>query len=100
MSRATDVKEPPRKNPAMGEGPGAALAQFERYKQMGVAEAQMVYDMTLRNEVSGGTPTVVAFEKEWKCRHNTKFAVTVNNGTAITSAAAAAPPLLVRGRLC
>jgi dTDP-4-amino-4,6-dideoxygalactose transaminase len=45
-------------------------------------EAQLAYDMTLRNELSGGTPVVREFEQMWRERHGTRFAVTVVNGTA------------------
>jgi dTDP-4-amino-4,6-dideoxygalactose transaminase len=38
--------------------------------------------MTLRNELSGGTPVVREFEQMWRERHNTRFAVSVVNGTA------------------
>ena len=38
--------------------------------------------MTLRNELSGASPTVQEFERVWCERHRTEFAVSLTNGTA------------------
>ena len=38
--------------------------------------------MTLRNELSGTSPTVQEFERVWSERHQTRFAVSLTNGTA------------------
>jgi len=56
--------------------------KLDRWKQMTEEEAQVVYDMTLRNELSGGTPVVREFEKEWREMVGTKYAITVMNGTS------------------
>lgn len=61
-----------------GERQGA----LDRWKQMTEAEARMAYDMTLRNELSGGTPVVREFEKMWRERHGARFAITTMNGTS------------------
>ena len=39
-------------------------------------EARAAYDMTLRNELSGGTPTVRAFEKTWREWVGSRYAIT------------------------
>lgn len=56
--------------------------KLDRWKQMTEEEAQIAYDMTLRNELSGGTPVVREFEKQWRDLIGTKYAITVMNGTA------------------
>ena len=58
------------------------LKNLDRWEQVGAAEADMVREMTLRNELSGGTPTVRAFEEEWREITGLKYAITVCNGTA------------------
>ncbi|MAF09925.1 hypothetical protein CMK11_05675 [Candidatus Poribacteria bacterium] len=55
---------------------------LDRWRQITEEEAQVAYDMTLRNELSGGTPVVREFEQMWRERHDTRFAITVINGTA------------------
>jgi len=61
---------------------GERQGDLDQWKQMTEAEAQMAYDMTLRNELSGGTPVVREFEKMWRERHGTRFAITTMNGTS------------------
>ena len=56
--------------------------KLERWRQISEAEAKIAYEMTLRNELSGASPVVQAFEQMWRDRHDTKFAITLNNGTA------------------
>ncbi len=56
--------------------------KLDRWQQMGEDEAQLAYDMTLRNELSGGTPVVREFEDEWRKRTGTQFAITTINGTS------------------
>jgi dTDP-4-amino-4,6-dideoxygalactose transaminase len=56
--------------------------KLDRWRQMTEEEAQVAYDMTLRNELSGGTPVVREFERMWRERHGTRFAISVINGTA------------------
>jgi dTDP-4-amino-4,6-dideoxygalactose transaminase len=55
---------------------------LDQWQQMTEDEAQMAYEMTLRNELSGGTPVVREFERQWRERHQTRFAITVINGTS------------------
>ncbi|HEX6972643.1 MAG TPA: DegT/DnrJ/EryC1/StrS family aminotransferase, partial [Limnochordia bacterium] len=57
------------------------MPALDRWRQVGEEEAQLVYQMTLRNELSGGTPTVRAFEKAWAERFGTRYVLTTNNGT-------------------
>ncbi len=45
-------------------------------------EARLVYEMTLRNELSGGTPVVREFEDEWRRRTGLRYAVTFMNGSS------------------
>lgn len=59
-----------------------AFPKLDKWKQMTEEEAQVAYDMTLRNELSGGTPVVREFEKEWREMIGTKYAITVMNGTS------------------
>jgi len=57
------------------------ISELDRWKQMGEEEARMVYEMTLRNELSGGTEQVRAFEREFREMHGLKHAITTFNGT-------------------
>ena len=56
--------------------------KLDEWRQITETEAQIVYDMTLRNELSGGSSTVKEFERLWRERHQTKFAISLSNGTA------------------
>lgn len=56
--------------------------ELDRWKQVTEEEAQTAYDMTLRNELSGGTPVVRQFEQKWREMLGLKYAITVMNGTA------------------
>jgi len=56
--------------------------KLDDWKQITKEEAQVAYDMVLRNELSGGTPIVREFEQEWRETIGTKYAITVMNGTA------------------
>ncbi len=60
----------------------APLPELERWKQMTEAEAKMAYEMTLRNELSGGTPVVREFEAKWREMTGLKHAITTMNGTS------------------
>jgi len=60
----------------------SGLPDLDRWKQMTEEEAQVAYDMTLRNELSGGTQTVRDFEAEWRRITGLKHAITTSNGTA------------------
>lgn len=55
---------------------------LDQWKQITEAEAQMAYEMTLRNELSGKSATVQEFERVWRDRHQTQFAMSLCNGTA------------------
>ena len=62
--------------------PDMPYPRLDTWKQITEAEAQLVYEMTLRNELSGASPTVQEFERTWRERHQTEFAVSLTNGTA------------------
>lgn len=55
---------------------------LDRWQQIGEEEARMVYDMTLRNELSGGTPVVREFEEKWREWTRQKYAITTCNGSS------------------
>ena len=58
------------------------MAELDRWQQVGEEEARVVYEMTLRNELSGGTPVVREFEAEWRRQTGLPYALTTINGTA------------------
>ncbi len=58
------------------------LPELDRWRQVGEDEARMVYDMTLRNELSGGTAVVREFEAKWRAFTGLPHAITTMNGTA------------------
>ena len=61
------------------------LPQFEamdRWKQVDETEAQLAYDMTLRNELSGGTPVVREFEEQWRESIGSRYGLSVVNGSS------------------
>ncbi len=60
----------------------AQIEELDRWRQVTEEEAQMAYDMTLRNELSGGTPVVREFERRWRELTGTKYAITTVNGTS------------------
>lgn len=55
---------------------------LDKWQQVTEQEAQIAYDMTLRNELSGGTPTVRDFEAKWRKWTGLEHAITVMNGTS------------------
>ena len=57
------------------------IKELDRWQQVGEEEAQLVYDMTLRNEISGGTEVVREFEREFREYHDLKHCITTCNGT-------------------
>lgn len=59
----------------------AGLPDLDRWQQVGEEEARVVYEMTLRNELSGGTPTVRQFEADWRAFSGLDYAITTCNGT-------------------
>ncbi len=56
--------------------------ELDRWGQVGEDEARAVYEMALRNELSGGTETVREFEATWRELCGCKYAVTTMNGTS------------------
>ena len=60
----------------------APYPKLDQWQQITEEEAQVVYEMTLRNELSGTSTTVQEFERTWCERHKTEFAVSLTNGTA------------------
>jgi len=56
--------------------------ELDRWQQIGEEEAKMVYDMTLRNELSGGTPVVREFETRWRAWTGLNHAITTMNGSS------------------
>lgn len=54
----------------------------DTWEQVGEDEARMAYEMTLRNELSGGTPVVREFEAEYRKYIGTDFCLTTCNGSA------------------
>ena len=55
---------------------------LDNWKQIDEEEARMVYAMTLRNELSGGTPVVREFEKTWREWLGVKYSISTFNGTS------------------
>ncbi|MXV75748.1 DegT/DnrJ/EryC1/StrS family aminotransferase [Candidatus Poribacteria bacterium] len=62
--------------------PDAPYPKLDQWQQITEEEAQVVYEMTLRNELSGTSTTVQEFERIWCERHQTEFALSLTNGTA------------------
>ena len=62
--------------------PDVPYPKLDEWQQITEEEARVVYEMTLRNELSGPSPTVQEFERTWCERHRTQFAVSLTNGTA------------------
>ena len=60
----------------------AEKVEDDRWRQMTEEEAQLAYDMTLRNEISGGTPTVRQVEEDFAKFCRTKHCMSVCNGSA------------------
>jgi len=59
-----------------------AQPDLDRWQQVTQEEAKLAYEMTLRNELSGGTPTVRDFEKAWREWTKSKYAITTCNGSS------------------
>ena len=68
--------------PVFETSPDAPYPKLDEWKQITTEEAALVYEMTLRNELSGASPTVQEFERVWCERHRTEFSVSLTNGTA------------------
>ena len=86
MNENADVKE--RELPAaLGGAPvfvqtGQAQSDLDNWKQVTEEEARVAYEMTLHNELSGGTPTVREFEALWREKIGVRYAITTMNGTS------------------
>ncbi|MBP8131035.1 MAG: DegT/DnrJ/EryC1/StrS family aminotransferase [Candidatus Hydrogenedentes bacterium] len=61
---------------------GPVLPELDRWRQITEDEVGVVAEMTQRNELSGGTPVVRAFEERWRAWVGTRYALTVMNGTS------------------
>ena len=59
----------------------------DRWRQMTEDEAQLAHDMTLRNELSGGTQTVRDVEAEFARFCNVRYCMSVFNGSSALYAA-------------
>ena len=62
--------------------PDVPYPKLDKWQQVTGEEAQVVYEMTLRNELSGFSRIVQEFERAWCERHQTEFTVSLTNGTA------------------
>ena len=60
----------------------AQMEELDRWEQITEEEARLAYEMTRRNELSGGTPVVRRFEQRWRELVGTRYAITTMNGTA------------------
>ncbi|MCP5111728.1 MAG: aminotransferase class I/II-fold pyridoxal phosphate-dependent enzyme, partial [bacterium] len=60
----------------------AALPELDEWEQIGNEEVKIAAEMTRRNELSGGTPVVREFEKQWRERIGSRFCISVMNGTS------------------
>ncbi len=69
-------------NPVFSISEDMPFPKLDGWKQITEAEAQIVYEMTMRNELSGRSTIVQEFECNWRDRHKTKYAVSLTNGTA------------------
>ena len=88
-AKSSHLKTNPKDLPAVLGGtpvfetpPDAPYPILDKWQQITEEEAQIVYEMTLRNELSGASPTVQEFERIWRERHQTRFALSLTNGTA------------------
>ncbi len=69
------------RTPVFTQTGASSYPELDQWKQVGEEEAQLAYEMTLRNELSGGTPVVRDFEKTWREWIGSKYAITVGNGS-------------------
>lgn len=61
---------------------GAALPELDHWQQISDEEVELMADMTRRNELSGGTPVVREFERQWREWIGARYCVSVMNGTS------------------
>ncbi len=55
---------------------------LDNWQQITKDEADLVYKMTIENELSGGTPVVRQFEKDWREWCNLEYSITTLNGSS------------------
>ncbi len=55
---------------------------LDNWQQITKEEADLVYKMTIENELSGGTPVVRKFEKDWREWCNLEYSITTLNGSS------------------
>lgn len=60
----------------------ATKQSLDRWQQITDEEVELVAAMTRRNELSGGTPVVRAFEKRWREWIGVPYSLSVFNGTS------------------
>ena len=58
------------------------IEELDNWRQITEEEARLAYEMTLRNELSGGTPVVREFERRWRELSGCKHAITTVNGSS------------------
>ena len=68
--------------PVFETTPDTPYLKLDQWHQITEEEAQVVYEMTVRNELSGASPRVQEFERIWSERHQIQFALSLTNGTA------------------
>jgi len=60
----------------------AQIEELDRWQQITEEEARLAYEMTLRNELSGGSRTVRDFERRWREMTGSQYAITTLNGSS------------------
>ena len=68
--------------PVFVQTAAAQMPELDRWNQMTEDEVRIAKEMTERNELSGGTPVVREFEREWREWIGTKYALTTMNGSS------------------
>ena len=79
---AQDAQSPYINTRTFVQTAAASTTELDRWRQITDDEVAMAAEMTRRNELSGGTPVVREFEKDWREWIGSKFAVSVVNGTS------------------
>jgi dTDP-4-amino-4,6-dideoxygalactose transaminase len=68
--------------PVFVQTASSPMKTLDRWRQIGEEEVAVAAEMTRRNELSGGTPVVRAFEEEWRAWIGARHAITTINGSA------------------
>jgi len=76
-----------RKQRVFVQTAGEAKPGPERWRQITEEEAQLAYEMTLRNELSGGTPIVRQVEEDFAKYYQVRYCMSVCNGSSALYAA-------------